>query len=267
MIKTLSKIQNLALKYRLEIILACSTTFIIAGLYTEKYLPMYLVSNQELFYKYLPWAGAFKSGFFIRGIPDSVLPVLQGICSDISGMWIIRFSSIPLPQIVFFFLLPLISLFVLKIDPVAYGFRIGNFRQGIIYTAICLAVMAPFLWWAARMPSFIKYYSSVNSGGFWTVVIQYGFYLFCWEYLYRGYLYFSLEERTGNLAIWIQSIPFAITHLGKPPAEALTCYFGGLILGYIAMKTRSFSYAFLIHWGIYVILTFCVFSRIGYFTK
>jgi membrane protease YdiL (CAAX protease family) len=267
MMSKISEFQNRISKFQAEIILACSTTFIIAGLYCEKLMPLYLFRNPEIVYNYIPWAAGFKSGLFVKGIPDIMLPVLQGICSQITGDILLRILAVPVPQFIFFLMLPVASILLMNRYPSNYGMKPGNFRQGLLYSGICLVLMSPLLYLASGMPSFIKFYTSANTGGFWLVTIQYGIYLFCWEFLYRGYLYFSLEEKMGSFAIWVQSVPFAITHLGKPASEALTCYFGGLVLGWLAMKTRSFYYAFIIHWGIYVILSFFIFYRMGYFIK
>ena len=37
-------------------------------------------------------------------------------------------------------------------------------------------------------------------------------------------------------------------HLGKPEAETLTTLFGGAGFGFIAWRTQSFYYGWLIHW-------------------
>ena len=50
------------------------------------------------------------------------------------------------------------------------------------------------------------------------------------------------------LALVLQAVPFTIAHLGKPELETLSCMFGGSALGYVAWRTRSFIYPFLIHW-------------------
>jgi membrane protease YdiL (CAAX protease family) len=39
-----------------------------------------------------------------------------------------------------------------------------------------------------------------------------------------------------------------VAHFGKPELEALSCIFGGSAFGYVAWRTRSFLYPFLIHW-------------------
>ena len=71
-------------------------------------------------------------------------------------------------------------------------------------------------------------------------------YLFCWEFFFRGYLLFGLARSFGIAAIALQSVPFGIMHWGKP--EFLLSFVGGLILGCLAYRAKSFLPAFIVHW-------------------
>jgi len=72
--------------------------------------------------------------------------------------------------------------------------------------------------------------------------------LFGWEFLFRGFLLFGLARRFGDEAVLLQAVPFAIAHIGKPELETLSTIFGGAAFGYLAWRTDSFFYPFLIHW-------------------
>jgi len=41
-----------------------------------------------------------------------------------------------------------------------------------------------------------------------------------------------------------------MAHIGKPEIETLSTIFGGFAFGWVAWRTRSFLYPFLIHWFI-----------------
>ena len=69
-----------------------------------------------------------------------------------------------------------------------------------------------------------------------------------WEFFFRGYMLFGLEERFGKYSVLIQMIPFTILHHGKPFAESLGAILAGILLGVIALETRSFIYGALLHW-------------------
>ena len=49
------------------------------------------------------------------------------------------------------------------------------------------------------------------------------------------------------LAIVVQTVPFAILHADKPPAEAYLAVLGGLALGALVWRCRSFWIAIPIH--------------------
>ncbi|MFP4498730.1 MAG: type II CAAX prenyl endopeptidase Rce1 family protein [Vulcanimicrobiota bacterium] len=223
-----------ARNYRAEIIVSCSTTFILGGLW----------------YQRLGYRGLGKIPSLFKGYPQARAFFMEA-------------SHAPIPQLLFFLILPIITLILLKEPITKYGFKIGDWKKGLLYAALSVGLLAPFLYWASTMDEFNRYYQQRLDVGLGWLVIQYGFYMLSWEFLLRGYLYFSLEEKTEDpvFAICLQSVPFAIAHLGKPALEALTCYFGGLVLGYISWKTRSFIYAFLIHWAIYCTLLLFIFLK------
>ncbi len=91
-----------------------------------------------------------------------------------------------------------------------------------------------------------------------------GFYMFCWEFFFRGFLLFGLQKtflRTWG-AVIVQALLFMLlhwvwhdqTHASKPSLEVLSALPGGIILGILAVRTRSFLYGFLAHWAISVTL-------------
>ena len=49
---------------------------------------------------------------------------------------------------------------------------------------------------------------------------------------------------------------FAIAHLTKPEIETLSTIFGGFAFGWVAYRTKSFVWPFLIHWfiGTFIII-------------
>ena len=74
------------------------------------------------------------------------------------------------------------------------------------------------------------------------------FYWVGWEYLWRGFVLFGTAPAVGApLAIVMQTVPFAILHAQKPPAEAYLSVLGGLALGALVWRCRSFWIAVPIH--------------------
>ena len=95
-----------------------------------------------------------------------------------------------------------------------------------------------------------------------------GFYMFCWEFFFRGFLLFGLQKSWLRAwgAVIVQALVFMLLHwsldpsAAKPPAEVLSALPGGLILGVLALRTRSFVYGFLAHWGISLTLDLILLS-------
>ena len=123
-----------------------------------------------------------------------------------------------------------------------------------------LVIMFPVLWLLVRGdPSMQKYYQPLLGPGLplYTFLTLFG-----WEFLFRGWLLFGYARRFGSEAVWLQAVPFALGHLGKPEVETLSTIFGGFVFGWIAYRTKSFLYPFLIHWAI---LTFVILVAGGAF--
>ncbi|MGB9776350.1 MAG: type II CAAX prenyl endopeptidase Rce1 family protein [Anaerolineae bacterium] len=139
-----------------------------------------------------------------------------------------------------------IVLLVFRESPARYGFRLGDWRAGLAWTLGACAGLAALMAFVARTPAFREYYGAAASGPlFW---LADGVELLGWEFFFRGFLLFALYRACGPLALLLQAVPFTMAHIGKPELETLSCIFGGTALGYIAWRTRSFLYPFLIHW-------------------
>lgn len=257
----LRKLQSKLRPYITEIIITTGTTYLLVGLYFQVFAANFLNKYPKAYEALNPY---WIFGILMRdGTRGFLHQLAEPFFFDVFKLFLVRSVMNPLPQLIFFLILPLLTLFLLGEDPEEYGFRLGNWKAGFLYTTLSLLVMAPLLYWASTMPDFVRFYIRANQGSLWGLTLKYGLYMLAWEFLLRGYIYFGLEKRIGTLAVWIQSVPFAIAHLGKPPAETLTTYFGGLFLGWLSLKTRSFLYAFLIHWGIYMMLAVFIFSKTG----
>ena len=85
--------------------------------------------------------------------------------------------------------------------------------------------------------------------------------LFGWEFFFRGFILFAFVRKFGAEAFWLQAVPFALAHIGKPEIETLSTIFGGFAFGWVAYRTRSFVYPFLIHW---FVASFTIVVAAGY---
>ncbi len=138
----------------------------------------------------------------------------------------------------------LVIVAVFRETPGQYGFQLGDWRAGLALTAAGMAIVAPVLWLVARAGAMQQYYAAGLPGLPWNTFVD----LFGWEFLFRGFILFAYARKFGPEAIWLQAVPFALAHIGKPELETLSTIFGGFAFGWIAYRTRSFLYPFLLHW-------------------
>jgi membrane protease YdiL (CAAX protease family) len=144
-----------------------------------------------------------------------------------------------------------IPLFIILVafreSPAAYGLRAGDWRAGLLLTMGSCAAMAAIVLVVGQTTDFKEYYGSSPTirVPFW---LADGMEMFGWEFFFRGFLLFALFRACGPIALVLQAIPFTLAHFGKPELETLSCIFGGTALGYVAWRTDSSIYPFLIHW-------------------
>lgn len=151
-----------------------------------------------------------------------------------------------LDRTILYLVLPLLILiFIFRENPAEMGFTLGDWKVGVPLTLLSIALIAPLLWWVTRSATSMQtYYQSQVSGLPWNTALD----LFGWEFFFRGWILFGYARRYGADALWLHAVPFALAHVGKPEVETLSTIFGGFAFGWIAWRTRSFLYPFLIHW-------------------
>lgn len=155
-------------------------------------------------------------------------------------------------RLIWYFVIPALTIMLLFREPFSdYGFQRGNWRVGLAWTVGVCLVMAVVLYFVARNESMVAYYELRAPKTVGRLIYLTGVDLFGWEFVWRGFMLFALARAFGpGAAIWLQAIPFAFMHLGKPEVETLTTLFGGVGFGFIAWQSQSFFYPFLIHWFI-----------------
>ena len=155
-----------------------------------------------------------------------------------------------------FFILPcLLIVFFLKDKISAFGLKLGDWRVGLKISILFLLIMLPLIWIVSATPSFTaKYPHLLSLREVWSKFFIYEvgmlIYMFAWEFIWRGYMLFGLEEKFGYYSVLIQMIPFLILHNGKPLPETFGAILGGIALGILAFRTRSFIYGVIVHMGI-----------------
>ncbi|MDX1700346.1 MAG: CPBP family intramembrane glutamic endopeptidase [Melioribacteraceae bacterium] len=161
---------------------------------------------------------------------------------------------------ILFFLIPL---YIVKLsfreDLKSFGITFGNKRAGVFYTIISILIFIPIIYLISNTEDYSKYFPLMQSAKsdlliFIIYEVVFILFIFSWEFVFRGYMLFGLEKKFGFYSILIQMIPFVLLHNGKPFLETIASVLGAIFLGYLALRTRSVIYGFIIHALILVIL-------------
>ena len=161
-----------------------------------------------------------------------------------------------LATLVLFFLFPLIIIkLVFKEKLKNYGLTLGDKRYGLRFIIITIPlIVTPIIFLASRMPQVRAEYPlsklvQDNASVFLLYEFSYVLlYYVGWEFFFRGYMLFGLREKFGDAyAILLQVIPSALLHFNKPESEFLGSIVLGIVLGYLALRTRSILYPLIIH--------------------
>ena len=153
----------------------------------------------------------------------------------------------PADRLILYLVIPLIViLLVFRENPRLYGLTVGDWRAGVLLTVCAIILVTPVLWFLARGGSMKSYYGGQLAGLPWSTLLE----LVGWEFFFRGFILFAYARRFGPDALWLQAVPFALAHIGKPEIETLTTIFGGFAFGWLAYRTRSIVYPFFLHWYI-----------------
>jgi membrane protease YdiL (CAAX protease family) len=138
-----------------------------------------------------------------------------------------------------------------------YGWNFGDFKTHAKWSLGLFAIMLPLLIFASRDPqtraAYSQWFPAYSGVGpfVWSLVLL-GVYMFCWEFFHRGFLLFGMAQGWTSIpAIIIQAGAFGLAHWGKPQIEVYGAFAGGLILGIIAWRQKSFAVPFYTHFLIH----------------
>ncbi len=168
---------------------------------------------------------------------------------------------------VLLFLLPLAASRALarlaRVPPAPTGLGLGEWRVGLPAAAVCYGVMVPILFSVVWSGDFLGKYPLLSDAArdprlFVAYELAYAGYFVAWEFFFRGFMTFGLERTLGVWTVFVQTLPFAVMHFGKPDLEAMSSVVGGIALGWLALRTRSIWYGVLLHAGVAVTLDLMV---------
>jgi uncharacterized protein len=135
-----------------------------------------------------------------------------------------------------------------------YGLRIKGLSAHVRVYFVLFGIAFPLLVAASYSTSFQEKYPFYHPvAGHALGPNLYWWWLLYWcqfvalEFFFRGFMVHGLAPRLGWAAIFAMVVPYNMLHYGKPMPEALAAIVGGLVLGTLAIRTRSIWWGAALH--------------------
>lgn len=156
--------------------------------------------------------------------------------------------------------------------PADYGYRRPAFKLWWVYLSLALVVIAVVWFYASLQPAFQAKYpmarkildgDGVPLWQFLTYQAAYGLIFVSGESFWRGYIAFGLEKDIRWYGLVFMIIPYTMAHYGKPLGETMGAMLTGLVLGYLALRERSFWLGVAAHWSVAIAMDVSALVRVG----
>jgi membrane protease YdiL (CAAX protease family) len=174
--------------------------------------------------------------------------------------------------VLFYLILPLLfRKIVFPNAPSLFKFDIPS-KHWRIYGLMLLIMIIPLIL-ASFIPSFQHTYPFVyipKGDSFYRILlfweIAYLFQFVAVEFFFRGFLLFSFENELGFKAVLVPLIPYVMIHFGKPFPETLGAIVAGLVLGTMALQSKSIVPGICVHFSVAIGMDMLSLWQQGYFT-
>lgn len=151
------------------------------------------------------------------------------------------------------FVIPLTILIgIFRRTPRESGLGLGDWKFALVIMTVYLPFVIVGTWFLSSSSEFQAQYPHHHPAALsWRIFALYELlflaYWIGWEYLWRGFVLFGTKRTFGVYAVFIQAVPFALLHIQKPLAETILSLVGGIALGALVWRCRSFWIAVPIH--------------------
>ena len=155
---------------------------------------------------------------------------------------------------VFFYCVP--ALLVIRY---VYGAKLADFNiqlernpKTLAIYGLILCLILPVVYGVSTSSAFLRQYPIYKlAGSSWFDLVvwelAYGAQFFALEFFYRGFCLVAFARVFGAAAIFIMAIPYTMIHFLKPMPEAAGAVLAAIVLGTLALRTRSIFGGVLIH--------------------
>lgn len=212
---------------------------------------------------------AFKNPFLY--LP---LFTILSFLSSAPAFWLVKNGSIENSSAAFFFFVSIGAFFTMLVlpfflikyvwgeNPYNYGLRIPKNTVSAVKLSFLAFIPIIFLIVVlSQTEAFRSFYATEPqlSFVFFIEIILSFVYFLSEEFLFRGFLLFSLWEKLGQRGFWMMNIIFSLLHAEKASGEVFISFFIGVVFSYISIKTQSIWPAVILHFSMAIMLNFLIF--------
>jgi len=156
-------------------------------------------------------------------------------------------------KVIAYFVIPAIAI---AVHPRLHWRDIGFSTEGLSSHARLYALLFIPVFVAVVAVSFTEefttyypfYFHATRSAfDFWIWELLYVAQFFSLEFFFRGFLLQPASRTMGSSSIVAMMIPYVMIHFGKPLPECFAAVLAGVVLGTLALKTRSIWAGFFLH--------------------
>lgn len=158
---------------------------------------------------------------------------------------------------VYFVVPAFITTFIFRMKLSEMGLRTTNAFQGWKLYIVMLAIMIPLVWYFSTSESFQTRYPFYKMGAnesvwpnFMLWEMMYFFQFAALEFFFRGFITLGTRKSFGYMSIFVMMVPYCMIHFGKPMPETIGAIVAGIVLGTLALKSRSVILGIAIHYSV-----------------
>lgn len=176
-----------------------------------------------------------------KGYNNRMFEILKVISQRVAGLVVL--GIIP----------GLVSLFVFSRSLDSYGVNSENLIATMFWVFALSLLIIPVCLVFSKQPSNTKVYPQIrindwNGAVVWINILSWGIYLVGYEFLFRGFLLFTLLPVFGSfLAVAISTLFYSLAHIPKGIKETIAAVPFGAILCFITLETQNIWAAFFAH--------------------
>jgi len=197
---------------------------------------------------YLKYHDIFRAGVRLLADPETARALLHGTWAPLLvELWwgVVHLGG--------YVLVPALYLrFVLGREVADFGLRWAETSRWLGWYAALAVPIVCFAFLASHSGAFTRTYPFYDlAGRSWMDLLAWqciylAQFLFL-EFFFRGFLLKALAPGLGAASIFVMAVPYTMIHFAKPWPEAFGAVLFGILLGILALRSRSIWGGFMVH--------------------